>query len=277
MKRDQRLRTEADTNPGQHPSAKHIMTAEPDHGRDGNRGQNFNDRIIDGVRHDCVFEGVHVLGIHFGKRVEGLPLAVEELQDHHAADVLLQVGIDAGNRNANPAIGIAHLIAKHLRSERNEGQHCKSNERQFPVDAKHDGQNSSQHKNVLENGNDTRGEHFVQSIHIASYPGDQPSHGVFVVKANVHALQVAENFAAQIEHHHLPGPLHEIGLQVFEQEAERNQTNINRANLRNSGERTRTQPPRQQRRRLVCRGQVAVNRHHGEERPQHIRAGLEHD
>ena len=34
-------------------------------------GKNFHHRVIDGVRHDRVFERVHVDGVHFGKLVEG--------------------------------------------------------------------------------------------------------------------------------------------------------------------------------------------------------------
>ena len=57
------------------------------------------------------------------------------------------------------------------------------------------------------------GEHLVQRVDIAGKPGDQPSHRIAVEEADVHALQVAEDLAAHVEHDLLPGPLHQVGLQ----------------------------------------------------------------
>ena len=52
------------------------------------------------------------------KRLIGLALAIEELQHDHAADVLLQVRINAGDGDADAAIGIAHPVAENLGRER---------------------------------------------------------------------------------------------------------------------------------------------------------------
>ena len=43
--------------------------------------------------------------------------------------------------------------------------------------------------------------------------------------------------AAQIEHHLLPGPLHDVGLRELEQEAEQQDADIHRGNLRDAGQR----------------------------------------
>ena len=99
-------------------------------------------------------------------------------------------------------------------------QHRQRDQRQLPVHAQHDGDDSGQHEHVFEDRHHAGGEHFVQRVHVGGDARDQPAHGILVVEADVHVLQVAENLVAQIEHHLLPRPLHEVGLQIFEQEAE---------------------------------------------------------
>ena len=51
------------------------------------------------------------------------------------------------------------------------------------------------------------------------------------------ALQMAEDLAAQIEHHLLPGPLHDVGLRELQQEAEEQQADVHARNLRDAGQR----------------------------------------
>ena len=53
---------------------------------------------------------------------------------------------------------------------------------------------------------------------------------------------MAEDLAAQIEHYLLAGPLHEVGLQEFQEEAEDQQSNVNSRDLRNAGDRARAKP-----------------------------------
>jgi hypothetical protein len=53
----------------------------------------------------------------------------------------------------------------------------------------------------------------------------------------MHALEVAEDFFAQVEHDHLPGPLHEIGLQVFEEETEEQESDVEQSDLRDTDQR----------------------------------------
>ena len=93
---------------------------------------------------------------------------------------------------------------------------------------------SGQHENVFEDRNHAGGEHFVQRIHVRGNACDQAPDRILVVEPDVHALQVAENLAAQIEHHHLARPLHEIGLQIFEQKTEDDQTHIHGRDLSNA-------------------------------------------
>ena len=47
--------------------ANHILTAEPDHAGDRDRREEIDDRIVDGVRQNRVFERVHVAAVDFRK------------------------------------------------------------------------------------------------------------------------------------------------------------------------------------------------------------------
>ena len=93
---------------------------------------------------------------------------------------------------------------------------------------------SGQHENVFEDRDHAGGEHFVQRVHVGGDARDQAADRILVVEADVHALQVAENLAAQIEHHHLAGPLHEVSLQIIEQEAEDDQPDVHGRDLGNA-------------------------------------------
>src|SRR5581483_7916858 len=177
-------------------------------------------------------------------------LAIEKLQHYDAGHMLLQVGVDAGNRDANAAIGVTNLVAKDLGRDRNERQYCEGDQRHLPVHVQHDDQNARQQEDVLEDGHHSGGKHLVQSIHIAGDPRDQPANRIAVEERDVQPLQVAENLAAQVEHYLLPGPLHYVRLGELQQEAEQQEADIHEGNLRDAGERAWAEEAVEQRVRL---------------------------
>src|SRR5205823_8482037 len=106
-------------------------------------------------------------------------------------------------------------------------------------------------------------------------PRHQPPHGVFVIKSDVHALQMAEDLAAQVEHHHLPGTLHEIGLEIFQQEAEHQQSDVQQGDLSDASERILTQERIKRRMQPWNRREIAVNYDLGEIRSENICSNLQ--
>ena len=71
------------------------------------------------MRQDRVLERLHVNFIYLGKALKRALLAIEQLQDRHAAHMLLQVGVDPGNRHSDSAVGVTHLVTKNLGRNRN--------------------------------------------------------------------------------------------------------------------------------------------------------------
>jgi hypothetical protein len=134
-----------------------------------------------------------------------------------------------------------------------------------------------QHEEIFKDRHHARGEHFVQRVHVGGHARDQPPHGILVIKSHVHALQMTENLAAQVEHHLLSRPLHEVGLQEFKNEGEDQQPKINPGNLRDALERPRIQPVPQARHRPRSRRQITVHRHFHQVGPQHVGKGLQND
>ena len=239
---DQRLPIETYGNAARRDVSHHVPAAEPDYAGNGNGGEDLNRGVVNRVGHDRVFERFHVAAIDFREAVVGLALAIEELQHHHAADVLRQVGVDAGDGDADAAIGIANLVAENLGGDHDERQHGKSDQRQLPVHAQHHAENAEEHEEVFEDGDHAGGEHFVQGVNVGGDARDQAADGILVEEGNVQPLQMAENLAAEIEHHFLAGPLHEVGLQELEQETEDQQADIDGRDLRDAGDRTRAEP-----------------------------------
>ena len=215
-------------------TSDHVQPAEPDNAGYCNRRQDFDYRVIERVSEDSVFERFHVAPIHIGELLEGALLSVEQLQNHHAGDMFLQVGIDTRNGYANSAVGVAHLVAENLRGPEDERQHGEGDQRQLPIHAQHDHQDPDQDKNILENRDHAGGKHFVEGINIRCDAGDQAAHRVLVEEADVHVLQVTENLAAQVEHHLLASPLHEIGLQELQKEGGDEQAYIDPCDLCNA-------------------------------------------
>ena len=90
-------------------------------------------------------------------------------------------------------------------------------QRQPPVDAEHHDAHDGQGEEVVHDGQDAAGEHFIDGIHVGREPRNQAPHRMGVEEAHVQLLHVAEDVAAQVEHDLLPDPLHQIGLDEFEQ------------------------------------------------------------
>src|SRR3954447_26150766 len=81
-----------------------VLPAPPDHACNGDSGEEVHDGVIDRVGQDGIFEGIHMAAVDFREPAVGFALAIEKLQDHHAADVLLQVRIDARDGGSDTAV-----------------------------------------------------------------------------------------------------------------------------------------------------------------------------
>ena len=192
-------------------------SATPDDEGDGDRGEDFDRGVVERVGEDRVFERDHVQAVDGLEVVVGALFAVEKLHHGHAADVFLGKAVDAGDGGAHAAVALANAVAEEARDDEDERQNREGQQRQPPVDVEHHDGHDGEGEEVVDDGENAAGEHFVDGVDVGGDARDQAAHGMGIEEADVHALHVAEDVAAQVEHDLLAGPLHQVGLDKFEE------------------------------------------------------------
>ena len=198
-------------------AGEHTEAAAPDDERNGDGGEDFDRGIVERVGEDRVFERDHVQAVDGLEVLVGALLAIEELHHAHAADVFLREAVDAGDGGADSAVAFAHAVAEHARDQQDERENRESEQRQPPLDLEHHDGHEGEREEVVDDGENAAGEHFVDGVDVGGDAGDEAAYGVGIEEADVHALHVAEDVAAQVEHDLLAGPLHQVGLDELEQ------------------------------------------------------------
>ncbi len=72
-------------------------------------------------------------------------------------------------------------------------------------------------KEVVDDGQHAVSKHVVDGVNVGGEAGDEAADGMHIEESHVHALHVAEDVAAQIEHDFLAGPLHQVDLDELEE------------------------------------------------------------
>src|SRR5665213_262571 len=215
--------------------------AAPDDQGDGDGAEELDDRIVEGVGEDGVGPGQLVFVVDGGEVVEGALLAVEELHDGHAGDVLLGGGVDLCGGRALAAIAVADVVAEELGVVKKRRDDRQRKDRQRPAHPQHDADDPGQRKHILEDGEHAGGEHVVQRVDVGCHARHQPADRVAVEERNVHRLDVAEDLRTEVEHDLLAGPLHDVGLQELEEEGERERAEVQQANFGDARGRVRAE------------------------------------
>ena len=166
-------------------AGQHAESAAPDHQRNGNHREQIDRRVVERVGKDRVFERDHVLAVDGFEVVEGALFAVEELHHRHAADVFLGKAVDARDGGAHAAIALAHRVAEEARDEPDQRQHREGQQRQPPVDAEHHDAHDGEREEVVHDGQNAAGEHFVDGVHVGGEARDQPAYGMRIEEADV--------------------------------------------------------------------------------------------
>src|SRR5581483_2100111 len=107
-------------------------------------------------------------------------------------------------------------------------------QRKPPVDTEHYDGHDGERKKVVDDGENSAREHLVDGIDVGGEARDKAADRVGVEKAYVQALHLAEYLTSQIEHDLLPGPLHQVGLDEFEEIRADLEAKINRCQLRDA-------------------------------------------
>ena len=144
---------------------------------------------------------------------EALSLAVIELYDGHARDVLLQECIDLRDRNADPAVGRVDPPPRHGGCDGDQRNDRKRDEAELPVEDQDRDHDSGEREDVAKDRNNSGGEQFVEDIDVRDDAREQAADGILIVKGWRQRLQVAEDLHAHVVHDLLAGILKDVRLQ----------------------------------------------------------------
>ncbi len=264
-------------------------TAAPDDERNGDGRQDFDCGVIECVGEDRVLEGDHVQAVDCFEVLVSALFAIEELDNGHAADVFLREAVDAGDGGADAAVALANTVAEEARNDEDQRQNGKRQQRQPPVNVEHHDGHDGEGEEVVDDGQDPASEHFVDGVDVGRNASDESTNCVRIEEADVHALHVAEDVAAQVEHDFLAGPLHQVCLNELEEIRrdlgdQEDQCESSNARYRVSGQMSKKEGGRsafvtQDRgaRAAFSRGKVAVDADHHEVWPRDIAHGFQRD
>ena len=77
---------------------------------------------------------------------------------------------------------------------------------------------AEQHGEIVEHGHNARGEKIVERVHVGCGARHQAAHRGAVEETHRQALQMLEDFLAQVVHRFLADPLHDAHLQILQGE-----------------------------------------------------------
>jgi hypothetical protein len=209
-----------DQRPERDPGPHDLAAAVPDDQRDRDRAHQFEDREEERVVVDRLEIGVAVPGVEHMEGVEVPALPVEDLHGAHAAQILVEEGVEPRQPRADVTKRPAHLRPEAERDDGDQGQHGEGDGHQLGVDPRHRDQDAEQGEQVAEDRHHAGGEHLVEHVDVVGHAGEQPAHRVAIEERDRQALEMTEQRHAQVHHDALPNALHDLGLQVSESEAD---------------------------------------------------------
>ena len=151
--------------------------------------------------------------------------------------MFLREAVDAGDGGAHAAVALAHVLAEDARDERMNGRTAKASSasgqlmRSMMMTMKASTKTSSKIARTPEVNISLRAS--TSEVTRVTSRAD----GVMVEEAEMHALQMAEDLAAQVEHDLLAGPLHQVGLDKFEDVGNQQRAEVEQASLGDAGHR----------------------------------------
>ncbi len=153
-----------------------------------------------------------MLAVDLGEVPAGARLAAEELDHPHAADVLLQEGVDAGDLHPHLAEALAGPRLEPQGEQEEQRQDRQAPQGEVPVEQEKHGDDAEEQEEVAENRHQAGGEQLVERLDVGGRPGHQAADRLAVEEADRQLLEVAEHVAPQVRHHPLAHQPHHVAL-----------------------------------------------------------------
>jgi hypothetical protein len=162
--------------------------AVPDDECQGDRREQLDGREEQSVVGDGPQVRLEIVVVDVPEGVEIGVFAVEQLNDAHTRDPLVQERVDPCQPDTDVPVGLANPGPEEERRHEHEGQHAERDQRQLPVHAEHGGHDEDQREDITEHRDDAGAEQLVERLDVAGDSGDQATGGIPVVKTQVQAL-----------------------------------------------------------------------------------------
>src|SRR3984885_15892143 len=180
--------------------AQYSIATKPDNQGNGGGAEKFNDGVVEGVGEDSVGPGMYVPGVDGRVVVEGALLAVEQLHDRHAGDILLRVGVDPCGGVALAAVAVTDVTTEDAGDVENRRDDRDGEQRKRPAHPQHDDDDEDEDEDVFKDREHTRGEHFVEGVDVGGDARDEPADRVVIEEGWRHPLKGPEDWAGRGEH-----------------------------------------------------------------------------
>ena len=161
-------------------AAEDLAAAVPDDHRERERADRLDDReqrrLVDvrGVVGDAELVVQPVEAALTGA------LAGKQLDDRHARQRFLEIGVEARQAVADVAVVAPRRDAKDVDHHRQHRRQRQRDQRQPPVDGEHDGDDAEQRGDIHQDGQRTGGEHLVDDVDVGGHARHQAADRIAV-------------------------------------------------------------------------------------------------
>ena len=208
------------------PASTSTPRAVPDDDGDRDSLRRLDRREQQGVVANRLLPRVAVPCVHAHELAEVPFLAREELDHLHAGDRFLDVGVDAGNPNANRSKRLANLEAKYDCTQREYGHHGERQQGQLGVDAVECHRETDHLDQVCYEGNDACGEHLRDVLDIVGGSRHEATHREAIEESQMQALDVIEDVAPQVSHCAVAGRRHQQHVRELQHRTREDRTRL---------------------------------------------------
>src|SRR5438552_3352823 len=164
---------------------RHLPLQDPEAAGDEECGARGGARETDGReehghRPDLAPVRVQQIGIQIVELLERRALASEQLHDRHAREVLVQIGVDPREPDADRAERVAHDPPEVHGQPDQEWQRGEGDERETEIEHQEDDRDRSDDDDVAEDRDDTLRDHVDQRVDVVGDPRHEAADGVMV-------------------------------------------------------------------------------------------------
>src|SRR3989442_6369692 len=220
---------EGEQRPDRHRAAEDPVRAGDEQRRRGARAREGDEGLEHAHRADHPLVRPEQVGVEIVEELERPALSVEELDDRHPRQVLVEVGVYAREADADRAERLPHDPAEVGREDDEDRQRAERHEREPPGEDQKRDRDPDEHEDVAEDRDDPALHHVRERVDVVRDPRHEPADRIPVEEAERQVLQVPEKGEPEVVHRLLADPRGEHALPVAEESRSDEHEEVDRA------------------------------------------------